>query len=160
VTGVEELPGGGHEADFTFGMLGRTRHGHVQDVELVPPNRRVFDVEGDADARTTYELTTEGRETLFVFMNEVEPPSSGVLGRLVGSVPGTERAGHGGEHEDGPRSEGRRPGQRLAVAAAMRKGEPVDTDGLPASRSAGASDARATPRRLPSGACGITIINN
>jgi hypothetical protein len=88
VTAVEELQGGGHEANFTFEMLGRTLHGHVRDVELVPPNRRVFDVEGDVDARTTYELTTEGRGTLFVFTNEVEPPRSGVLGRLVGAVLG------------------------------------------------------------------------
>jgi hypothetical protein len=88
VSGAEELPGGGNEAGFTLEMLGRTLRGHVRDVELVPPNRRVFDVEGDVDARTTYELTAGGRETLFVFMNEVEPPSSGVLGRLVGSVLG------------------------------------------------------------------------
>lgn len=88
VTAVEGLPEGGHEADFTFEMFGRTLHGHVRDVELSPPNRRVFDVEGDVDARTTYELTTEGRGTLFAFTNEVEPPRSGVLGRLVGSVLG------------------------------------------------------------------------
>ncbi|NHN49231.1 SRPBCC family protein [Halostella sp. JP-L12] len=28
VTGVEELPNGGHEAEFTFQMLGRNLHGH------------------------------------------------------------------------------------------------------------------------------------
>jgi uncharacterized protein YndB with AHSA1/START domain len=88
VTGVEELPNGGREADFTFRMLGRDLRGHVRDVEVVPPERRVFDVEGDVDARTTYELSTEDGRTRFDFTNEVDPPGSGVSGLLVGSLLG------------------------------------------------------------------------
>jgi uncharacterized protein YndB with AHSA1/START domain len=88
VTGVEELPNGGHEADFSFRMLGKTLHGHVRDIEIVPPERRVFDVEGDVDARTTYELSTEDGTTRFAFTNEVDPPSTGVFGRLLDSFLG------------------------------------------------------------------------
>lgn len=88
VTGVGALPNGGHEADFTFRMPGRNLHGHVRDVEFAPPTRRVFEVEGDVDARTTYELSTENGRTRFVFRNEIEPPGSGLLGRLAGSLLG------------------------------------------------------------------------
>ena len=86
VTEVGELPNGGHEADFTFQMLGRSLHGHVRDVAFEPPTRRVFEVEGDIDARTTYELSSENGRTRFVFTNEIEPPRTGFLGRLAGSL--------------------------------------------------------------------------
>jgi carbon monoxide dehydrogenase subunit G len=88
VTAVEDLPNGGHEADFTFQMLGRKLRGHVRDVELAPPNRRVFEVEGDVDARTTYELASENGGTRFTFVNEIDPPSLGVVGRLTGALLG------------------------------------------------------------------------
>ena len=86
VTGVESLPNGGHEADFTFQMLGRNLHGHARDVEIDHPNRRVFEVEGDVDAHTTYVLSSENGQTRFKFTNEIEPPASGVIGRLATSI--------------------------------------------------------------------------
>lgn len=86
VAEVNDLSNGGHEADFTFQMLGRNLHGHVRDIEFAPPNRRVFEVEGDVDARTTYDLSSEDGQTRFAFANEVEPPGSGLIGRLTGSL--------------------------------------------------------------------------
>jgi uncharacterized protein YndB with AHSA1/START domain len=86
VTHVRERSGGGHEADFTFQMLGRDLHGHVRDVEFDPPNRRVFEVEGDVEARTTYDLASVDEGTRFTLTNEVEPPGSGLFGRLAGPV--------------------------------------------------------------------------
>lgn len=67
-------------------MLGRNLHGHVRDIEAAPPDRRVFEVEGDVDARTTYELSGEDGQTRFGFTDETEPPGSGLPGRLTGSL--------------------------------------------------------------------------
>jgi len=88
VTDVEPLPNGGHEADFGFRMLGRTLHGHVRDVEFDVPRLRVFDVDGDVAARTTYELATVAGGTRVRFTNEIEPPGAGLVGRLAGSLLG------------------------------------------------------------------------
>lgn len=84
VTDVTELPNGGHEAAFTFQMLGRDLHARVRDVEFDPPRRHVFEVEGDVDARTAYDLASADGGTRLRFTNEIDPPGSGLFGRVAG----------------------------------------------------------------------------
>jgi carbon monoxide dehydrogenase subunit G len=59
IDNVEELPDGGYEVDVTNQLLGKTFEGHLRDVELEPPNRRVYEIEGDVQARISYSLTSE-----------------------------------------------------------------------------------------------------
>lgn len=74
VRGVEPLPNGGRETDFTFRSLGRNLDAHSRDVEVDPPRRRVYEFAGDVDGRVTYEFERVGDGTRFTYVNESNRP--------------------------------------------------------------------------------------
>lgn len=86
VRDVRPLPNGGHEAAFTFRMLGRDLDAHSRDVEFERPRRRVYEFEGDVDGRVTYEFDPVGDATRFVCVTEFEPPGPRALGGVTGAV--------------------------------------------------------------------------
>jgi carbon monoxide dehydrogenase subunit G len=83
IDNVEELPNGGYEVDVTNQLLGKTFEGHLRDIEVAPPNRRVYEIDGDVKAHITYTLMSENGATRFIYTNEFESPEAGLLERLA-----------------------------------------------------------------------------
>lgn len=76
----------GHAGEFTYDVFGIDLHSRFRDVELDPPNRRVFEVSGNQEGRVTYELEPVDGGTRLRYVNEYEPVASGVLGKLARPV--------------------------------------------------------------------------
>ncbi|WP_430503892.1 SRPBCC family protein [Haloparvum sp. PAK95] len=85
VENVEETAVG-HAGELTYDVFGIDLHSRFRDVEIDPPNRRVYEVSGNLEGRVTYELEPANGGTSLRYVNEYEPVASGVLGKLARPV--------------------------------------------------------------------------
>lgn len=82
VRGIDAEPrsgADGYEGEFTYELAGVTLDLHFRDVELDPPNRRVFDVTGPMDGRAVYELRAENGTTRLTLEISYDLPGPDVL---------------------------------------------------------------------------------
>lgn len=83
VRNVRPLESGGYEGEFTFRLLEIELTGRFQDIELEPPERRVYTITGDAEAEVVNELASVDGGTRFRMSIDYEPFHDGLLGRIT-----------------------------------------------------------------------------
>lgn len=76
----------GHAGELIYEVFGIDLHSRFHDVELDPPNRRVYEVTGNQEGTVTYELEPEDGGTRLHYTNEYEPVAGGLLGTVAQPV--------------------------------------------------------------------------
>lgn len=83
IRNVSELPNGGHEGEYTFKLLEVDMTGTFRDIEIVPLERRVYEMTGDIEAEVTYEFETVNGKTRFMLILEYEPFHTRLLDKIT-----------------------------------------------------------------------------
>lgn len=83
IDNVEGRADGGSEGEFTFKMLGMKLEGRFEDVEFVPPERRVYRLSGDVIGSMEYHLRSEGDGTHVELVNDTELSGPAIVGKVT-----------------------------------------------------------------------------